>query len=296
MRGIKLSLLATLLAATLGGVATQAQVHGNESSVAIERQSWSFWGPFGGFDKGQLQRGYKIYEKVCSSCHSMNLVAFRNLGDPDGPAYAASTVKAKAASYKIKDGPNDAGDMFERPGLASDHFPWNFANPQAAAAALGGKAPPDMSLLAKARSYPRPFPMFLVDPLLQYQEKGPDYIVALLTKGYAAPAPEGKEPPAGSYFNAVYPGGLIAMANPLDLIFDAGTEKPSDPEFYTDGTVPTRAQVAKDISAFLMWTAEPKLEERHRTGFIVMIFLAVFAFLLLMVKRRVWAGLHDGAH
>ena len=295
MRGIKLSLLIALMAATLGGGGAQAKEQGHEAGVAIERQSWSFWGPLGGFDKGQLQRGFKIYKEVCASCHSMNLISFRNLNEPGGPGFSIGQVKALAASYKVKDGPNDSGDMFERAGLSSDHIPWNFANPQAATAALG-KAPPDMSLLAKARSYSRPFPMFLVDPILQYQEKGPDYIVALLTKGYAAPAPEGKEPPAGAYFNAVYPGGVIAMANPLDLIFDAGTDKPGDAQFYTDGTVPTRAQVAKDISAFLMWTAEPKLEERKQTGFKVMIFLAVFAFLLLLVKRRIWAGLHDGAH
>ena len=292
MRGIKLSLLATLLAATCGGV--EAQERGHEAGVAIERQSWSFWGPLGGFDKGQLQRGFKIYKEVCANCHSMNLVAFRNLGEAGGPGFSAGQVKALAASYKVKDGPNDAGDMFERAGLSSDHIPWNFANPNAARAALGA-LPPDMSLLAKARSYARPFAMFLVDPLLQYQEKGPDYIVALLSKGYVE-APHGIELPAGTYYNSVFPGGKIAMANPLDLIFDAGTDKPSDAAFYTDGTVPTRVQVARDISAFLMWTAEPKLEERKQTGFKVMIFLAVFAALLLLVKRRIWAGLHDGAH
>ena len=114
------------------------------------RQEWSFYGPFGRYDPAQIQRGFQVYREVCSNCHSLALVAFRNLADPGGPGFSEAQVKALAATYKIKDGPNDAGEMFERPGRPSDYFPWNFANEQAARAALGA-APPDMSLLAKAR-------------------------------------------------------------------------------------------------------------------------------------------------
>ena len=109
------------------------------------RQEWSFHGPFGRFDQAQLQRGFQVYHEVCSNCHSLELVAFRNLADPGGPGFSEAQVKALAATYKIKDGPNDAGEMFERPGRPSDYFPWNFANEQAAKAALGA-VPPDMSL------------------------------------------------------------------------------------------------------------------------------------------------------
>ncbi|MGH6864391.1 MAG: cytochrome c1, partial [Methylocella sp.] len=139
------------------------------------RQEWSFHGPFGRYDQAQLQRGFQVYREVCSACHSLKLVAFRNLADPGGPGFPEAQVKALAATYKIKDGPNDSGEMFERPGRPSDYFPWNFANEQAARAALGA-APPDMSLLAKARSYERGFPLFLLDPIIQYQEQGADYI------------------------------------------------------------------------------------------------------------------------
>ena len=288
MRGFKLAFLAILLAAA----PATAQDRGHETAK-VEPQTWSFSGPLGGFDKAQLQRGFKTFQTVCSNCHSMNYVSFRNLGEPGGPGFSAGQVKALAASYEtIKDGPNDAGDMFKRKGLPSDRIPWNFDNAAAAKAALNA-VPPDMSVLAKARSYGRPFPAFIFDAFTQYEEKGPDYIVALLTKGYVeAPAEIAKEMPAGVYYNAVMPGGKIAMANPLDLMFDAAG-KPSDAQYYTDGTPMTREQVARDVAAFLMWAAEPKLEERKRTGFKVMIFLVLFAGLLYMVKRRVWAGLHD---
>ncbi|MGH6837545.1 MAG: cytochrome c1 [Methylocella sp.] len=233
------------------------------------RKKWSFYGPFGGYDQAQLQRGFQVYHEVCSNCHSLELVAFRNLADSGGPGFTEAQVKALAATYKIKDGPNDAGEMFERPGRPSDYFPWNFANVQAATAALGA-APPDMSLLAKARTYERGFPLFLIDPIIQYQELGADYIDALLN-GYTNDN--------DLNWNEYFPGHKIAMPKPLsDGLVD-----------YADGSPKTVPQYAKDVSAFLMWAAEPKLEERKRLGFRVLIFLAVYALLLFAVKMKIWA-------
>ena len=233
------------------------------------RQSWTFAGPFGKFDQAQLQRGFQVYREVCSNCHSLKDIAFRNLTDPDGPGFTDGQVKALAAQYKIKDGPNDAGDMFERPGRPADYFPWAFANEQAARAALGG-LPPDMSVLAKARSYERGFPWFVIDAFTQYQEQGPDYIYAILN-GYT----NDKDP----NYNAYFPAHHIAMPKPLS---DGQVE-------YTDGSPKTVHQYAKDVASFLMWAAEPKLEARKRTGFRVMIFLIVFAGLLFFVKKKIWA-------
>jgi ubiquinol-cytochrome c reductase cytochrome c1 subunit len=233
------------------------------------RQEWSFYGPFGRYDQAQLQRGFQVYREVCSNCHSLQLVAFRNLADPGGPGFSEAQVKALAATYKIKDGPNDAGEMFERPGRPSDYFPWNFANEQAAKAALGA-APPDMSLLAKARTYERGFPRFLIDPIIQYQEQGADYIDALLN-GYTDDN--------DLNWNEYFPGHKIAMPKPLsDGLID-----------YADGSPKTVQQYAKDVAAFLMWAAEPNLEERKRLGFSVLIFLIVYAILLLFVKKKIWS-------
>jgi ubiquinol-cytochrome c reductase cytochrome c1 subunit len=238
------------------------------------RQEWSFYGPFGRYDQAQLQRGFQVYHEVCSNCHSLELVAFRNLADPGGPGFSEAQVKALAATYKIKDGPNDAGEMFERPGRPSDYFPWNFANEQAAKAALGA-APPDMSLLAKARTYERGFPLFLIDPIIQYQEQGADYIYALLN-GYTNDN--------DLNWNEYFPGHKIAMPKPLgDGIVD-----------YKDGSPKTVQQYAKDVGAFLMWAAEPKLEERKPLGFGVLIFLIVYALLLFAVKKKIWARASRG--
>jgi ubiquinol-cytochrome c reductase cytochrome c1 subunit len=232
------------------------------------RQKWSFYGPFGRYDQAQLQRGFQVYREVCSNCHSLDMVAFRNLADPGGPGFSEAQVKALAATYKIKDGPNDTGEMFERPGRPSDYFPWNFSNVQAATAALGA-APPDMSLLAKARTYERGFPLFLIDPIIQYQEQGADYIYALLN-GYTNDN--------DANWNEYFPGHKTAMPKPLS----------DDVVGYADGSPKTIAQYAKDVSAFLTWAAEPKLEERKRLGFRVLIFLIVYAGMLLLVKRRIW--------
>ncbi len=257
--------------------ANETQSQGGHNEPTPPRQSWSFAGPFGKYDQGQLQRGFKIYREVCANCHSMQLVAFRNLADPGGPGFSEAQVKALAADYKIKDGPNESGEMFDRPGRPSDHIPWNFANDNAARAANGGALPPDMSVLAKARSFSNGFPWFIINGFTQYQEQGPDYIHGILV-GYKDPPP-GFELQPGQYYNEFMPGHRLAMPKPLN---DGQID-------YTDGTPTTLDQYAKDISAFLMWTAEPKLEERKRTGFRVLIFLIIFAGLLYFTKKKIWA-------
>jgi ubiquinol-cytochrome c reductase cytochrome c1 subunit len=266
--------IAGLVAAVLAAASGNAHAAGTEQSNVFEQptpppEKWSFAGPFGVFDKVQLQRGFQVYREVCSNCHSLKFIAFRNLADPGGPGFSEQQVKALAATYKIKDGPNDAGEMFERPGRPSDYFPWNFPNDQAARAALGA-VPPDMSLLAKARSYERGFPFFLIDFFTQYQEQGPDYIYALLN-GYTK-----DDDPA---WNEYFPGHRIAMPKPLsDGIVD-----------YADGSPKTAPQYAKDVTAFLMWASEPKLEERKRLGLSVLIFLALYAMLLFAAKKKIWS-------
>ena len=241
---------------------------------------WSFAGPFGLYDQAQLQRGFKVYREVCSTCHSLKLVAFRNLADPGGPGFSEAQAAAVAASFQVTDGPNNKGEMFQRPGKISDHFPPPFPNDQAARAALGGGLPPDMSVLAKARSYERGFPWFIFEAFTEYQEDGPDYIHAILT-GYAEP-PAGFLLPPGGQYNKYFPGHAIAMPKPLS---DGQVE-------YTDGTPATVDQYARDVAAFLMWTAEPTLDARKRLGFQVMLFLIVLTGLLYFTKRRVWHAVH----
>lgn len=240
------------------------------------QQKWSFAGPFGKYDKAQLQRGLQVYKEVCSACHSMKLVPFRMLGEL---GYTEEQVKAFAAQYTVTDGPNGDGEMFERPAVPSDHFPSPFPNEAAAAAANNGAAPPDMSLLAKARGVERGFPTFIFDIFTQYQEGGPDYIYNLLT-GYVD-APEGYAVPEGAYFNPHFAGAAtLAMAPPIS---DEAVE-------YADGTKPTLDNYARDVSAFLMWAAEPHLEQRKQTGFMVMMFLVIFSGFLYLTKRAVYSN------
>ncbi len=244
------------------------------------RNAWSFAGPFGRFDIGQLQRGFKVYHEVCQTCHGLTLLSFRNLGQAGGPEFPPAQVAAIAAEFTVKDGPNDQGDMFDRPGRPADHFPPPFPNEQTARLALGGALPPDMSVLAKARQFERGFPWFLVDMVIPYQELGVDYIVAVL-KGYT-PKPVGMTMPSGTQYNAYFPGHAIGMPPPLKDGIIA----------YTDGAPRTVDQYAKDVAAFLMWAAEPTLVARKRMGFVVLIYLLVLAGMLYFVKKKVWAGVH----
>ena len=276
-----LAALGFLATAGVAGVAlAQDDAHGEGEPTHFpihkpHEMDWSFAGPFGTYDKGQLQRGLKVYKEVCAACHSMELVAFRTL---EGLGYSEAQVKAFAADYTVQDGPNADGEMFERPGLPSDHFPSPFPNKEAAAASNNGAAPPDFSLIAKARGVERGFPTFVFDIFTQYAEGGPDYIYSLLT-GYQEP-PAGTEVAEGTYYNPYFIAGKsLAMAPPL-----------SDGQVtYDDGAPQTVDQYSRDVAAFLTWAAEPHLEDRKKTGFQVMVFLAVFGVLVYLTKRKVWS-------
>jgi ubiquinol-cytochrome c reductase cytochrome c1 subunit len=281
----------TFLAAALvaGSALTVAPVFAAEGTPEPPQQSWSFSGPFGKFDRAQLQRGFKVYRDVCASCHSINLLSFRNLSQPGGPEFSEGQVKALAAEYKIPS-TDDNGEPIERAGLPADRFPAVYANEKMARARNGGALPPDMSLLAKARTYERGFPRFIVDIFSQYQEQGPDYIYALLT-GYENP-PAGVTLQPGQYYNKYMPGHLISMAEPLP---DGRVDYPKD----KDGKPlwpETTAQYSKDVTAFLVWAAEPHMEARKAMGFKAIIFLVLFAGLLYFTKKRVWSKAPGHAH
>jgi len=251
--------------------------------AAPHKEHWSFGGLFGHFDRGQLQRGFKVYREVCASCHGMNLVSFRNLMEPGGPQFSEGQIRLLAAEYQVQDGPGDDGQMFERPGRLSDRWPSPYPNEQAARASNGGAYPPDFSVLAKARSYERGWVNGRViwDLFTQYQEHGADYIHALLL-GYTEP-PADAQPQEGLHYNAYFPGNWIAMPKPIT---DGQVE-------YTDGAPATLDQYSRDVTAFMMWAAEPHLEARKAMGFKVIIFLLGFAALLYFTKKKVW---NDIAH
>ena len=256
-------IIALALAGSIGAAIAPAvaQEHDTPTPPMLR---WSFSGPFGKYDEGQLQRGFKVYKEVCAVCHSIQMLAFRNLADPGGPGFSEAQAAAVAADYKISD-LDDKGQPTDRPGRPADYFPPPFANELAAKAANGGVAPPDMSTLAKARTFERGFPWFVFDMFTQYQEQGPDYIAALLN-GYEEP-PKGFQLPQGGHYNKYFPGHNIAMPPPLQ----AGQVT------YDDGAPQTLDQYSKDISAFLMWAAEPHMVQRKRVGLQVMIFLIVLA-------------------
>ena len=280
MTTIKTLLAATLLSAFSAG-AVLAQSH--ETTVP-PRNTWSFAGPFGTFDETQLQRGFKVFHEVCSNCHSLNKVAFRTLSQEGGPGFSVVQVTALAATYKVKDGPNDNGDMFERPARPADFWPSPFPNRQAAAAANGGAAPPDFSVIAKARTYERGFPWFVFDIVTQFQEQGVDYISSLVT-GYEE-APEGVTVPDGKYFNKYFPGHVISMPPPLQdgqVQYLKGADgKPQAPE--------TVQQYGKDVAAFLMWAAEPHMQQRKEIAFKTLVFLIVLSGLLYFTKKKIWSN------
>ena len=234
------------------------QVKSEEKTKLLE-VDWSFKGITGKFDRSSLQRGYQVYTEVCASCHSMNLVSYRNLGEPGGPEFSVDQVKAIAANFEVEDGPNADGDMFTRPGRPSDKFVSPYPNVQAATAANGGAYPPDMSVLVKAR------------------KGGSDYIYSVLM-GYEDP-PAGFELEDGVYYNKYMDGKKIKMSNPLSEGIVT----------YSDGTIATEAQMAKDVTTFLTWTAEPHLETRHKMGVKVLIFLTIFSFLVYLSMKRIWS-------
>jgi ubiquinol-cytochrome c reductase cytochrome c1 subunit len=238
----------------------------------IEKQQWAHRGFTGQFDKAQLRRGFQIYREVCSGCHSLKYIAFRNLLDI---GYSEAEAKAIAADYEVEDGPNDEGEMFTRPARLSDYIPGPFANDQAARASNNGALPPDLSLIIKARSSFHGLKAWLLS-LLDPDRMGEDYVFALLTS-YEDEPPEDVKLGDGMNYNPIFPGSQIAMAPPL---YDEAVE-------YADGTKATLDQEARDVVSFLTWTAEPKLDARKRLGFKTMIYLIILTGLLYAAYRRV---------
>ena len=220
---------------------------------------WSFKGLTGKFDRASLQRGFQVYKEVCASCHSMQYLSYRNLGEPGGPEFSEAEVKAIAASVEIEDGPDSQGEMFTRPGRPSDKFKSPYPNVNASIAANGGAYPPDMSVLVKARP------------------GGSNYIYSVLV-GYDDP-PAGMELDDGVYYNKYMIGNKIKMSAPL---IDGIVE-------YSDGTESTVDQMAKDVTTFLSWAAEPELEERHRTGVKVIIYLVLLTILVYLSMKKIWS-------
>jgi ubiquinol-cytochrome c reductase cytochrome b/c1 subunit len=276
--GAAVALLALAVGLTgLVGSTSRASAEENETPPTLR---WSFAGPFGTYDRAQLQRGFKVYHDVCQNCHSLKLLSFRNLAQPGGPGFTEAQAEAIASEYRVKE-LNDQGEMAERPARLADNFPPPFENDAQARQVTGGALPPDMSVLAKARGYERGFPKFVFDIFVPYQEAGPDHIVAIL-KGYTDP-PAGVSLPAGTQFNTAFPAPhFIGMRKPL-------TDGQVD---YTDGSPQTVDQYARDVAAFMMWAAEPHLEARKRLGFQVLVFLLVFSGLLYFTKKKVWAEVH----
>lgn len=258
-------------------------------AIHIDKQKWSFSGFTGKFDQAQLQRGYQIYKDVCASCHAMKRISFRNLVQPGGPAFPEEAVKQLAASFKVDDGPNDDGKMFQRPGKLSDAFPSPFKNEQEARSIHNGAYPPDLSLIARARNveytgtwYLHTFSM-LRDVVNGYQEGGADYLYALLT-GYKNPPANVKLADA-MHYNAAFQGHQIAMAPPI--------AKDNFVKYQPDsGATASLEQNARDVVAYLSWAADPRHDERKEMGWKVMLYLLITAVLLFFAKKRLWSSVH----
>ncbi len=281
IRAMKKTLVLIAAAAGLAFAASPALAAGEAKHP--RSGGFSFEGPFGTFDRNQLQRGYKVYREVCASCHGMELMYFRTLAEPGGPFYDSHQVspaenrfvKALAAEIQIADIDTETGEPIMRDGTPADRFPNPYPNATAAAAANGGAAPPDLSVMAKAR------------------HDGANYIYSLLT-GYAA-VPQGLQIRPGQYYNEymagdltpfmpegahVPPGGFIAMPNPM-----------TDGQVtYDDDTVASVDQMSKDVAAYIAWASDPKQVQRKQTGIGVLIFLFIFAGVTYLSYRRIWKG------
>lgn len=278
MMNIKTTLAALALSVGLA-VPALAQDH---STPHIDKQSWSFAGIFGTYDENQLQRGFQVFREVCASCHGARLMAFRNLAEAGGPGFTDEQVKALAAEYEVADATADGGF---RTAVPADRWPSPFATEQDARDANGGSFPPDFSVLAKARGVSDPFPSWVFNYFTGYSEGGPDYIHALLN-GYHDEAPEGFELPEGKYYNDFFPGHAIGMAPPLSD--EQITYEVAEGQVEVPLTV---EQYSQDVAAFMMWVAEPHLAGRKQTGFVVLLFLVLFAGLMYATKRRIWQGI-----
>ena len=231
----------------------------SEQSKKLLNLGWSFKGFFGKFDRASLQRGYQVYAEVCSACHSMKYLSYRNLAEAGGPEFSEEQAKVIASQYEVTDGPNNDGEMFTRPARLSDNFVGSFANEEEAKAANGGSYPPDMSVLVKAR-------------------KGDaNYIYSLLL-GYDDP-PSDFTLDEGVYYNTFMSGNKIKMAKPLSESLVQ----------YSDGTPATEEQMAKDVTTFLAWAAEPHLEARHKLGFRTVTYLIIITILVYFSMKKVWS-------
>lgn len=244
----------------VGAVMLGAAAFASSGAEHPKQMEWSFDGVFGRVDKQSAQRGFQIYKEVCSACHSLKRVAFRSI---TGLGFSEAEAKSLAASYTITDGPNDAGEMFDRPGRPSDMFPRPQPNDNAARAANNGALPPDLSLIIKAR------------------HDGANYVYSILT-GYGHEVPEHVSVPEGAHYNPYMDGGIIKMAPPLH----------ADGVTFEDSTAATVEQQAHDVVNFLQWAAEPEMEERKSMGIHVMIFLGIMTVFFYLVKKRVWSDLH----
>ncbi len=283
IQSMKKTLVLIALAAGLAAVAQPALAEGGAKHP--RSGGFTFDGPFGTFDQGQLQRGYKVYREVCASCHGMDLMHFRTLAEPGGPFYDAHQanpaanrfVKVLAAEVQVPDIDSETGEAIMRDAVPADKFPNPYPNATAAAAGNGGAAPPDLSVMAKAR------------------HDGANYIYSLLS-GYGAP-PAGLKVGPGQHYNPymagdltsywsgpegshVPPGGFIAMPAPLR---DGQVS-------YDDGSAQTVDQYSKDVAAFIAWSSDPKQVQRKQSGVGVMIFLFLFAGVTYLSYRRIWKG------
>lgn len=254
MRRLVLSLAGLLIAGP-----ALAQAGSPMPAEPPQNHRWSFDGPFGTFDRASAQRGFEVYQKVCSNCHSMNLLYYRNL---EAIGFTPAEVKAIAASVQVPGGVDDSGQPIERPGRPSDRFRAPFPNDKAAAAANGGAVPPDQSLLVNAR------------------EDGPNYIYSLLN-GYRTP-PKGMDMAPGKFYNIYFPGRQIGMPPPLQ----------NGSVTYADGTPATVEQEARDVVQFLTWAANPDMEQRKRMGVKVALYLVFMTGLTIAVKKKIWKDVH----
>jgi ubiquinol-cytochrome c reductase cytochrome c1 subunit len=241
------------------GVICAAGARAQEEAPPAPHQQWPFEGVFGTYDRAALQRGFQVYKEVCSVCHPVKHLYFRDLEEL---GYGEDQVKGIAAQSQVSDGPNDQGEMFQRPARPSDPIPGPFPNDQAARAANNGALPPDLSLITKAR------------------EGGPDYVYAILNGFKDAPA--GFKMNKNMYYDEYFAGHQIAMPPPLS----------PDQVKFADGTPSTVPQMAHDVVSFLSWAAEPNLDDRHRMGFKVFLFLIVATGVFYAAKRKIWSRVH----
>ena len=280
---------AVALLALVGLATAPAQAaEGGHEAVEVPRQDWSFAGFTGQYDPAQLRRGFQVFQNVCTACHGLDRVRFRNLAEPGGPEFPVDAVKQLAVTwpYQISGELDDEGNPVDRlPGLA-DPIVGPYKNDVQARAAQGGALPPDLSLIVKARSLESHAPwyshwaMMLADIATGYQEGGADYLYGLLT-GYKDPPPAGVEIAEGKYYNAVFPGHQISMPPPLskDSVIEYGEDAGAKASF---------EQNAKDVTAFLAWASDPSLDQRKELGWMVLLYLLITTVLLFLAKKHIW--------